>query len=59
MKELIVRIKHDNTTAEFSSRDVQYALVHLFGINTNFEVEQIESENSHQPLLVTEKITRK
>lgn len=55
MKELIVRIKHDNTTADFNSRDVQYAMVHLFGINTNFEVEQIEIENSHQAMLVTKK----
>lgn len=46
MKEFIVKIKHDNTTSSFTSRDVKHAMIHLFGINTNFEVEQIQTENT-------------
>ncbi|MFH2138048.1 MAG: hypothetical protein ABII88_06020 [Candidatus Omnitrophota bacterium] len=41
MKELIVRIKHDNDTAQFSAFDVKEALENIFALGTNFEVEEI------------------
>ncbi|MFH1063363.1 MAG: hypothetical protein V1747_10860 [Candidatus Omnitrophota bacterium] len=45
MNELTVKIKYDNTTAPFSAFEVQKAMEHLFGINTDFEVEEIYHDN--------------
>tara|TARA_B100000315_G_scaffold259853_1_gene317656 strand:+ start:99 stop:260 length:162 start_codon:yes stop_codon:yes gene_type:complete len=41
MKEFTVKIKYDNETASFSHKDVYWAMTHIFGINTNFEVSVV------------------
>ena len=41
MKEINLKVKHDNKDAEFTTRDILYALEHVFGLNTNFEIEEI------------------
>ena len=41
MNELIVKISYSDTTDHFSAFDVQKAMEHLFGINTDFNVEEI------------------
>jgi hypothetical protein len=45
MNELIVKIKYTNTTAPFSAFEVQKAMENLFGINTNFIVEEVYPDN--------------
>jgi len=45
MNELTVKIKYTNNTAPFSALEVQKAMEHLFGINTDFKVEEVYSEN--------------
>jgi len=44
MKELRVKIKYHGT-AEYTSLDVQRAMENIFGINVDFEVEEIEEED--------------
>ncbi|MBU1043965.1 MAG: hypothetical protein KJ915_06160 [Candidatus Omnitrophica bacterium] len=44
MNELTVKIKYNNTTAPFSAFEVQKAMENLFGINTDFEVEEVYTE---------------
>lgn len=41
MKEINIKVKHDNKDTEFTIRDILYALEHVFGLNTNFEIEEI------------------
>lgn len=48
MKELIVKIKYTNTTGNFRPIDVQRALQHLFGINTDFEVVGVEEKKENE-----------
>lgn len=45
MNELIVKIKYTNTTAPFSAAEVQKAMQNLFGINTDFTVEEIYQDS--------------
>lgn len=47
MKELTVRIKHDNETAQLSAVDVKDALENIFALGTNFEVEEVSPYNAH------------
>ena len=51
MNELIVKIKYTHTTTPFSAADVQKAMEHLFGINTDFEVEEIHNPNDKNSYL--------
>jgi len=44
MKELLIKVKYNNDTAEYTSLDVQRALENVFGINTDFEVERIKTD---------------
>ena len=43
MKELIVKIKHTNPITNLNAADVKAAMEYLFGINAEFEVEEISS----------------
>ncbi len=45
MDELTVKIKYSNNTAPFSAFEVRKAMEHLFGLNTDFEVEEVYNEN--------------
>ena len=45
MKEINIKVKHDNRDTEFTARDILYALEHVFGLNTNFEIEEIDFED--------------
>lgn len=49
MDELTVKIKYNNNTSPFSAYDVQKALEHLFGLNTDFQVEEISQHNPEIP----------
>ncbi|MCP4650634.1 MAG: hypothetical protein GY853_11220 [PVC group bacterium] len=42
MKELIVKIRHNNCTEKLTAEDVQQALENIFALSTNFEVEEID-----------------
>jgi len=44
MRELTVKIKYNNDTADFNAFDIQCALTSLFGINTDFKVEEIKPQ---------------
>ncbi|MFH1767787.1 MAG: PilZ domain-containing protein [Candidatus Omnitrophota bacterium] len=44
MNELIVKIRHTNATAPFSAGDVKHAMESLFGLNTDFSVEEIKRQ---------------
>ncbi len=49
MDELTVQIKYNNNTFPFSAFDVQKALEHLFGINTDFEVKEVNEHSIEIP----------
>jgi hypothetical protein len=46
MKEIIVKIKYSDTSYPFSAFDVQKAMENIFGLNIEFEVEQIKPETT-------------
>lgn len=48
MKEIHLKIMYDNKDTEFTTKDILYALEHVFGLNTNFEIEEIEPELANE-----------